>query len=181
MALSATIYKADLQISDIDRGYYQSHQLTIAQHPSETTERMMIRVAAFAIHADEQLAFTKGISTDDEPDLWQKNYSDEIEHWIELGQPDEKRIRKACGQARHVTIYCYGDNAAPIWWQAIESKLSRFNNLSVYFLNNTTTQALDGLVERNMQLQATIQDGELWLSSEQGNVTVAPEAWLQQQ
>lgn len=105
MALKATIFKAEISISDMDRHYYQEHPLTIAQHPSETNERMMVRLLAFALNADERLEFTKGLSADDEPELWNKNYSDEIELWIELGQPDEKRIRKACGRSRQVIIY----------------------------------------------------------------------------
>ncbi|TDR72519.1 YaeQ family protein [Paludibacterium purpuratum] len=169
MALKSTIYKAELDIADMDRGYYASHALTLAQHPSETIERMMLRLAVFALHASDSLGFTKGISTDDEPDLWQKNYSDEIEVWIELGEPDEKRLRKACGRAEHVLVYSYGGRAADIWWQQNASKYARFDNLRVLSVAPATLQALSALCERGMSMSATIQDGVLWLSSATGN------------
>lgn len=177
MALKATIFKADLNISDMDRGYYASHSLTIAQHPSETEERMMLRVAAFALHASEMLAFTKGISEDDEPDLWQKNYSDEIELWIDLGEPDEKRLRKSCGRAEQVWVYSYGGRAADIWWQQMQSKTTRFENLAVASIATETLAELVKLVQRGMQLQATIQDGQLWLSDNVNNVLVERQMW----
>ncbi|RXZ43785.1 YaeQ family protein [Crenobacter cavernae] len=177
MALSATIYKANLSISDMDRGYYAEHGLTIAQHPSETLERMMLRVAAFALHASETLAFTKGLSADDEPELWQKNYSDEIELWIDLGEPDEKRVRKACGRADQVWLYCYGGRAAEIWWQGLKGKTGRFANLNVINIAPATLAELVALVERSMQLTATIQDGQMWLSSGEQSVLVEGERW----
>lgn len=172
MALKSTILKAELNIADMDRGYYQSHGLTLAQHPSETIERLMLRVVAFALHASEYLTFTKGISVDDEPDLWQKNYSDEIEIWIELGEPDDKRLRKACGRARKVWLYSYGGRAADIWWQQNSNKISRFENLSVKSIKPQTLSELAQLCDRGMQLTATIQDGVLWLSDAKRNVMV---------
>ncbi|MCQ4144247.1 YaeQ family protein [Vogesella sp. AC12] len=175
MALKATIYKADLTISDMDRGYYDSHSLTIAQHPSETIERMMLRIAVFALHAGEYMAFTRGISDDDEPDLWHKNFSDEIEEWIELGEPDEKRLRKACGRAAKVWLYTYGGRAADIWWQGMEGKVGRFDHLNIFSITPETLAELAALCERSMQLNATIQDGTLWLSSEKGSVAVTPQ------
>ena len=175
MALKATIYKTDLTISDMDRGYYDSHSLTIAQHPSETVERMMLRIAVFAMHAGEYMAFTKGLSDDEEPDLWQKNFSDEIEHWIELGEPDEKRLRKACGRADTVWLYSYGGNSADIWWQGMAGKVGRFEHLNIFSIATDTLAELSTLCARNMQLNATIQDGTLWLSSELGSVAVSPQ------
>ncbi len=117
MALPSTIFKATLQISDIDRQYYGEHQLTLARHPSETDERMMVRLFAFALHADENLNFTKGLCADDEPDLWQKSLTGEIALWIDVGLPDERRVRKACGRAEKVCLYLYGGRAADLWWQ----------------------------------------------------------------
>jgi uncharacterized protein YaeQ len=116
MALNATIYKAELQVSDMDRHYYATHALTLARHPSETEERLMVRLLAFALYADERLEFGKGLSADDEPDLWRKDYSGDIQQWIELGQPDEARIRKACGRAEQVVVINYGGRAADVWW-----------------------------------------------------------------
>lgn len=175
MALKSTIFKADLDIADMDRAYYASHALTLAQHPSETTERLMLRLVVFALHASDSLSFTKGISVDDEPDLWQKNYSDEIERWIELGEPDEKRLRKACGRADEVWLYSYGGRAADIWWQQNQSRFARFGNLHVLSIAPETLKALAALCDRGMQLTATIQDGVLWLSAAAGNVQVQPQ------
>jgi len=170
MALKSTIYKADLDIADMDRGYYVSHSLTLAQHPSETIERMMLRLTVFALHASEGLSFTKGISVDDEPDLWQKNYAGEIERWIELGEPDEKRLRKACGRAQEVWLYSYGGRAADIWWQQNGERFARFANLHVQSIAPDSLTQMAGLCERGMKLTATIQDGTLWLSGPSGNV-----------
>jgi len=164
MALKATIFKADLQIADMDRNYYQTHTLTLAQHPSETDERMMVRLLAFARHAGEFLAFGKGLSADDEPDLWQKDLTGAIELWIDVGLPDEKLIRKACGRARQVVVYTYGGRGADIWWNQNAAKLERLANLNVVNLPESASQTLAKLAQRNMQLQCTIQDGQVWLA-----------------
>ncbi len=172
MALKATIFKCDLQIADMDRHYYQNHLLTIARHPSETDERMMIRVLVFALYASEQLSFTKGLSSDDEPDLWQKSLTDEIEIWIDLGQPDEKRIRKACGRAKQAVLINYGGKTSDSWWQQNQKILQRFDNLSVLDLPETQSKELAELADRNMQLSVTIQDGHSLVSSDAGNVDI---------
>ena len=164
MALKATIFKAELNIADMDRHYYHDHSLIIAQHPSETEERLMVRLLAFALHAHEDLVFGKGLSTEDEPDLWLKDLSDSIELWIDVGLPDERRLRKACGRARHVVIYSYGGRGADLWWEQNRSALDRLKNLSVYNLPIDTTLSLAKRVQRNMQLQCTIQDGQVWLA-----------------
>jgi uncharacterized protein YaeQ len=172
MAIKSTIFKAELQIADMDRNYYHDHALTIAQHPSETDERMMVRVLAFALHADEALSFGKGLSADDEPDLWQKDLTGAIELWIDVGLPDEKLIRKACGRARQVVVYTYGGRGADIWWNQNGSKLERLNNLTVINLPETTSQALATLVQRTMQLQMTVQDGEIWIADNNVRIQV---------
>ena len=174
MAISATIYKSDINIADMDRHYYQSHELVIAQHPSETEFRMMIRLCAFILNANEQLSFTKGLSTDDEPDIWQKSLSDEIELWIDLGQPEEKRIRKACGRAKQVIIYTYNKRSADVWWQQLAPKLARFKNLSVIHLEADNIEAL---VQKNMSLQASIQDADLYLSDNKHNINITQTPW----
>ncbi|MDF0604407.1 YaeQ family protein [Neisseriaceae bacterium TC5R-5] len=174
MALAATIYKASLSIADMDRGYYAEHPLVLAQHPSETVERMMLRLVVFALHASESLQFSRGLSAEDEPELWQKNYADEIECWLELGEPDEKRLKKACSRAQQVVLYSYGGRASEVWWSQLESKLGRLEKLTVFRIEPATLAALTGLCQRNMQLSASIQDGQLWLSSEQTNVLVEP-------
>lgn len=164
MALTSTIFKANLQVSDMERNYYAEHQLTLARHPSETNERMMVRLLAFALHAGEQLSFTKGLCADDEPDLWQKSYSDEIELWIDIGLPDERRVRKACSRASQVYLYLYGGRGAEHWWQRNAQKLQRFTNLTVVEIPELACREIATLAQRNMQLQCTVQDGEIWLS-----------------
>ena len=171
MALKSTIFKADLQVSDMDRHYYEPHSLTIARHPSETDERMMMRILAFALHADPALGFGKGLSTDDEPDLWQKDLTGAIELWIEVGQPDEKRIMKACGRAERVVIYCYSATSH-IWWGQTTSRVERAKNLEVYQLSSETSQALAGLAQRTMQLQCTVQDGQAWVTAGEASIPV---------
>lgn len=173
MALKATIFKAELQIADMDRHYYQDHALTIARHPSETDERMMVRLLAFARHADQALNFGKGLSDIDEPDLWKKDLTGAIDLWIEVGQPDEKRLLKACGRAAHVIVYSYSSNSG-IWWSQISAKLERAKNLTVINLPVANSLALAKLAQRNMQLQCTIQDGQIWLTSEGETVQIDP-------
>lgn len=177
MALKATIFKVELQIADLDRNYYATHALTLAQHPSETDARMMLRVLAFARHASDTLTFTKGLSTDDEPDLWQKDLTGAIELWIELGQPDEKRVRKACGRARQVVVYCHSGHSAELWWEKSRDKLDRFDNLTVINLSADAAQALAKLAGRSMQLQCTIQESQIWLADANDSVTIEPVAW----
>lgn len=176
MALKSTIFKADLQIADMDRHYYDGHMLTIARHPSETDERMMMRILAFAIHANSALAFGKGLSADDEPDLWQKDLTGAIDLWIEVGQPDEKRILKACGRASRVIVYSYSSTGT-IWWNQIAAKVDRAKNLSVFNLPAAASQALAGLAKRGMQLQCTIQDGQIWINGDEGSVQIDLTAW----
>lgn len=163
MASNATIFKATVQISDMDRHYYQDHALTLARHPSETDERMMVRLLAFMLHAHEALAFGRGLSSEEEPALWHKDLTGAIEHWIEVGQPDEKSIRQACGRAKQVCIYTYGGRAADQWWEKNLSALERLNNLSVMNLPLDSSRALAALAQPSMQLQCTIQDGQIWM------------------
>jgi uncharacterized protein YaeQ len=171
MALKSTIYKADLQISDMDRHYYANHALTIARHPSETDERMMMRVLAFAIHAHEYLSFGKGLSADDEPDLWQKDLTGAIDLWIEVGQPDDRSILKACGRAAKVVVYAYSPTTH-IWWGQTGSRIERAKNLSVIQVSAESSAALTALAERSMQLQCTIQDGQIWMTCGETSVEV---------
>jgi uncharacterized protein YaeQ len=164
MALKATIFKASLQISDIDRNYYGEHSLTLARHPSETDERMMVRVLAFALNAHEHLAFGKGLSDTNEPDLWQKDLTGRIVHWIDVGQPDEKRLIQASGKADRVTVYTYG-RGADLWWKANAERLGRAQNLTVMCVPSDASESVGKLAERAMQLQCTMQEEQVWLSN----------------
>jgi uncharacterized protein YaeQ len=174
MALNSTIYKVELQISDMDRHYYATHALTLARHPSETEERLMVRLLAFALYADERLEFGKGISDEDEPALWRKAYTDEIELWIEVGQPDETRIRKACGRSRQVVVISYGGNASEIWWNKVGAALGRNRNLTVLDIPAGTVAELVQLLQRGMRLQCLIQDGQLQMMNDAAAVAVDP-------
>jgi uncharacterized protein YaeQ len=176
MALKATICRATLQIADMDRSYYRDHVLTIARHPSETDERMMMRVLAFALHADDALSFGKGLSTDDEPDLWQKDLTGSIQAWIDVGQRDDKRMRKACGRAGQVYIYCYGGHGTKLWWNQVRDKVERARNLTIKAVATSSSKALAALADRNMQLNCTIQEGQIWLANERETVPLEMES-----
>lgn len=171
MALGATVLKATLDVADMDRGHYATHELTLAQHPSEGDARTMVRLAAFALHAHEDLAFTRGMNVEDEPELWRRSPAGEIDLWIDFGQLDERRIRKACGRAREVIVYTYARRKAEVWWKQIAPKLERFDNLRVRHLEADGLEALHG---RNLHLHATVQDGEMHLGDGQRSVTVVP-------
>jgi uncharacterized protein YaeQ len=172
LALKATIYKAELQVSDLDKNHYQAYQLTIARHPSETNERMMLRLIAFALNADDSLSFTKGLSTDDEPDLWRKSLSNEIDLWIEIGQPSIRRIRKAAGKAGKVIVYGLENRSADIWWQQLEHDCQMIKNLSVYKLVPEAGTDIATLAQRNMHLSCTIQDDQILLSGDDQSTTL---------
>lgn len=164
MASNATIFKAALQISDMDRQYYQDHTLTLARHPSETDERMMMRLLAFVLHAHEALAFGRGLSTEDEPDLWQKDLTGSIDLWIEVGQREEKSLRQACGKAKQVYLYTYGGRGADQWWEKNQANLARLHNLTVINLPLDGSRALAQLAQSSMQLDCTVQEGQVWVA-----------------
>ncbi len=175
MAAGATIYKASLNIANMDTHYYAEHDLTIAKHPSENDLRLMVRLIAFVLNASEGMAFSKGIAQDDEPDIWEKKLDGDIKLWIDLGQPDEKRIRKACGRADKVIIYTYQEGAALSWWKQEENKLKRFKNLRV--VNLKINGDIEALAQRSMKLQCNITDGELTLLLDELSVEVIEEVW----
>ncbi|KIN61784.1 YaeQ family protein [Sulfitobacter noctilucae] len=177
MAQNATIYKVELSVSDMDRHYYETHKLTVAKHPSETDERLMVRLVAFALNAHEHLEMTKGLSTDDEPDIWQKSLSGQLDVWISLGLPSEKVLRQSCGKAEKVVIYAYGGKTAEIWWDKVKNSTTRFDNLEVVNLPEAETAALAKIASRAMKLQVNIQDGEVLVSAGDDMVYVTPEPW----
>ena len=174
MAIKATIYKADLSIADMDRNYYQEHSLTIARHPSETDERVMIRVLAYALHADPALAFTKDLFDVDEPALWLKDLTGAIDLWIEVGQPDEKRLLKAAGRSEKVIVYSYSATSN-IWFKGIANKIERARNVSVINIPAEISAQLEKMAQRSMALQCTIQDGQVWLTDGTDTVLVERE------
>lgn len=177
MAQKATIYKVELSVSDMDRHYYETHKLTVAKHPSETDERLMVRLLAFALNAHDQLEMTKGISTDDEPDIWQKSLSGQTELWVALGLPSEKVVRQSCAKADKVIVYSYGGRTADMWWDKVKNSTTRFDNLQVTNLSENDTGELAKLASRSMKLQVNIQDAEVMLSVDDRMVYVTPVDW----
>ena len=172
MALKSTIYKADLQVSNMDSNYYAAHSLTLAKHPSETDERLMVRLIAFALFASDTLAFGKGLSNDEEPDLWQKDLTGAIELWIEVGLPDERVLRKASGRSNQVVLLMYGGRSADIWWDQNNKALLKLNNLTV--INLPETEELANAAARNMNMSCTIQDNELLVTHDIGSFNLLP-------
>ncbi|QLR41929.1 YaeQ family protein [Enterobacter sp. RHBSTW-00994] len=177
MALKATIYKAVVNVADLDRNQFLDASLTLARHPSETQERMMLRLLAWIKHADERLQFTRGLSAEDEPEAWLRNDHLGIDLWIELGLPDERRIKKACTQAAQVSLFTYNQRAAEIWWQQHKNKCAQYANLSVWYLDDEQLAQVSAFASRTMVLQATIQDGAIWLSDSQNNLEIQFTAW----
>jgi uncharacterized protein YaeQ len=182
MALKATIYKAQLQISDMDRGVYADHALTLALHPSETEERMMVRLIAFALNAPKddhrgKLEFARGLSDTDEPDLWQHDLSGVLVHWIEVGQPDERRMLRAAARAEQATFIAYAAST-PVWWAGVKNKLTRTERLAVWQLPAEQSQALAALAQRSMQLQISVQDGTLWCNAGDRTVELTLESLI---
>lgn len=169
MALRSTIHKADLHIADGDRGYYASHAVTVARHPSETDERMMVRILAYALYAtaDDDLAFGRGLSDTDEPDLWRRDLTGRILQWVETGLPDDRRILKACGRSDEVIVLAYGRNV-DIWWQGVRGKLARAHKLRAYALPAEGTAGLAELAARSMSLHINVQDATAFVSSDAG-------------
>ncbi|HEX4333981.1 MAG TPA: YaeQ family protein [Usitatibacter sp.] len=165
MALKSTIFKAELQVSDLDRNHFATHSLTIARHPSETDERMMVRLLAFALNADDALEFGRGLSSEAEPDLVKRDLTGAIDLWIDVGLPDEREVRKAAGRAREVKVYLYGGRSATLWWAQNEASLARLPNLSVTEFPATITAPLASLAQRNMRIDCTIQDAQVWLAA----------------
>ena len=166
MALKSTVFKAHLQIADMDRSLYADHALTLARHPSENDERMMVRLLAFALATPADtlkgaLEFTAGLSDADAPDLWQRDLTGDILQWVEIGQPDDRRLAKACGRAELVRVWCFS-HAAPIWWQGMENKVARLANLEVWQVPSEASKELALLAERSMKLQVTVQEGQIW-------------------
>ncbi|NPD16068.1 YaeQ family protein [Xinfangfangia sp. D13-10-4-6] len=177
MAQNATIYKVELSVANMDRHYYETHRLTVAKHPSETDERLMLRLLAFALNAEEGLEMTRGISTEDEPDIWQKSLSGELELWVCLGLPSEKVIRQSCSKSKKVTVYAYGGRQADIWWDKIKGSSARFDNLQVVSLTPDDTAGLAKQANRSMKLQVNVQDGEVMVSVDGTILYISPAEW----
>ena len=185
MATKSTIFKANVQIADIDHSYYADHALTLARHPSETDERMMVRLVALALNAhqlqsqlagDGTLGFGAGLANPDDPDVFLRDFTGRTRLWVEVGQPEDKPVIRACGKADEVLVYAFS-HAADIWWRGIETKLSRPQNLRVFRIPTEAAQALAALAERSMQLQATLQEGVLTRGNSSHSVDIECSVW----
>ena len=172
MTVKSTIFKAQLQVNDMDRNYFHAHSITLARHPSETNERLMVRLLAFALHAHEALQFARGLAFD-EPDLWRKDLTGAIDLWIAVGQPDEQQMRQACGRARQVVVYTYSGRSSQVWWQKSGATAARSKNLTVVDLAAESTQALATLAQHGMQVQCFIQDAEIQMLNDKAIVPIA--------
>jgi uncharacterized protein YaeQ len=177
MALKATIYKAAVNVADLDRNQFLDASLTLARHPSETEERMMLRLLAWIMYADERLQFTRGLSADDEPEVWLLNDHLGVDLWIEMGLPEERRIKKACSRSKQVALFTYNSRAAEIWWQQNQATLAGYANLSIWYFDDAKLNQLTTLAARNMSLQATLQEGTIWLSDDRNNLEINPVSW----
>ncbi|WP_339899449.1 YaeQ family protein [uncultured Gilvimarinus sp.] len=173
MALGASVYKVHLNLSDTDRHVYNDSKLTLARHPSETEERMMIRLLAYCFNASEDLTFGKGLSTDDEPDLWEVDPAGVIHQWIEVGQPSLDRVKKGRSRSAAQIIYSAG-RGRDQWWQANASEFGKLSNLTVWHLNELEVAELATLAAKNMTLSVCIADGSAFISSAEQSVTVTP-------
>jgi uncharacterized protein YaeQ len=167
MALKSTVYKAKLEVVDLDRHYYATHELTLACHPSETELRLLVRLVAFALNGHERLAFGKGVSDSDEPDLWLRDLDGQIDLWVELGHPDDRTLTKACGRSRRVVVYTYSANPH-LWWDNLEARAARWKNLKVVSFDAEDCEGLAALADRALDIQVTVQDGEVWVRNGHG-------------
>lgn len=175
MAIKSTVIKVKLEIADMDRHYYQDHQLTLARHPSETDLRLMARILAFALNASDSLTFSSSLSSeDDEPELSEKTLTGDIELWVAFGTPDEKWLRKASNRAKQVQVFAYGNHVVPVWWRQNEGALTRYRNLKVWELPENELAELTQLVSRGMKLQCNISEGQIWLSTDSDSFTLEP-------
>jgi uncharacterized protein YaeQ len=174
MALRSTVFKARLAVADLDRGHHETHALIVARHPSETDERLMVRVLVFALFASEGLAFGRGLSDADEPDLVERDLTGAITRWIEVGLPDDRAILKACGKAGSVVVAAYGTGVG-LWWKGVAGKVARARNLEVWTVSTEISRALAAMATRSMDLQATIQEGLVWFSDGAETVELQPE------
>jgi uncharacterized protein YaeQ len=173
VALKPTIYKFSINLSDLDRHYYAALQLTVAQHPSETPERMMTRVLAYCFNAAEDLRFTKGLSAVDEPDIWLHSLDQQIALWIDVGEPSVERVKKSCRLAKKVRVYSFNDKSAT-WWQQSQDKFLQLD-AEIFQFPAKDVQRLASLLQRSMQMSVTISDDSAYVATEQGECEVA---WL---
>ncbi|MFV1983933.1 MAG: YaeQ family protein [Thiohalomonadales bacterium] len=173
MALKPTIYKLKISLSDLNRNYYDTLNLTIAQHPSETLERMMARILAFCINAQEYLVFTKGLSAVEQPDIWARTLDDQIALWIDVGEPAVDRIKKATRIASEVKVYCF-NSKSDVWWQQAQTKITKLK-ASVFQFQWQAIQSVASMLQRTMDFSVTITGDSAYIATESGEEEIS---WL---
>lgn len=171
MALKPTIYKFNISLSDLERDYYDTLNITTAQHPSETLERMMVRILAFCINAQEYLSFTKGLSEADEPDIRARSLDGQLSLWIDVGEPAVDRIKKATRLASSVRVYSF-NSKSDVWWSKEQAKFSRLA-VSVFQFPWSSVQELARLVDRTMELSVTITGNSAYVAAARGECEVS--------
>ena len=171
MALKPTIFKFNVSLSDLDRNRYEELALTVAQHPSETAERMIVRLLAYCLNAEEGLEFARGLSENDEPDLWRRSLDSRMLDWIEVGEPAAVRLRKASRLSERVLVYSF-NTKSEVWWQQTESSVARLS-VDVYRFPWESIQRLATMITRTMQMSVTISDSSLFVAAERGEIEVA--------
>jgi uncharacterized protein YaeQ len=170
VATKPTIYKLRIALSDLERNYYDTLNLTIALHPSETPERMMARVMAYCINAQEGLSFAKGLSDVDEPDIWIRTMDQQTSLWIDVGEPSHDRIKKASRQAKQVRVYSF-NSKSDVWWDQGKSKFGMLK-ADIFRLNQSEIEALTKLLSRTMDLSVTITGQSAYVAGDNGEVEV---------
>jgi uncharacterized protein YaeQ len=170
MALKPTIYKTNITLSDLNRDYYDSFGLTIAQHPSETLERMMARVVAFCVNAEQGLEFTKGLSEVEQPDIWKISLDGQIERWLDVGEPEVERIKKATRKASSVEVFSF-NSKSDVWWAQSREKFVQLN-AHFYRFNWHEIQQLASLCQRTMNFSVLITGESALITFENGECEV---------
>jgi len=163
MAQPSTIYRVGIQLSDIDRGLYETLQITVARHPSETEERLLARILAYALYYEPELAFTKGVGAGDEPDLWSKGPDGRVRCWIEVGLPDAERLVKASRHSEQVVLCAFG-SSLPVWEKQHLPKLAGISNLTVISLDPAFLGSLSKRLQRSISWSLTVTEGSLYLA-----------------
>lgn len=173
MALKPTIYKSQIELADSDNNRYESLALTLARHPSETLERLAARLMAYCLNSSRGLEFTRGLSTADEPDIWQHSDSGEIEHWIEVGQPEHLRLRKACGRAKLVSLYTFG-NSSDTWWKLNEEAVAALPHFRGWKFDWPEIELIAAMLDRNVQLSVSIVGGIIYVDNGSSSTSLEP-------
>lgn len=177
MARGATIYRAIIELSNVDRDRYAELAVTVAQHPSETRERMVVRLLAYALRFEEGLEFGRGVSATDEPDAWSRHGDGRVRQWIEVGQPDPKRLVKAARRSETVTAFAFGAGVER-WREALLAKIDPPANLGVCGLDSGFIDRASDRLDRTIRWSLTQSEGCLFLGIGADTFETTPHPWV---